>query len=72
MLSAGPFYAFFAFLPFFRFTLAVQMACFGPSLNNTFALKDAPGRTRNVSNSECLKALCVGIGVGVEATSTTK
>jgi len=33
------------FLPFFSFHIDVQMACFGPTLNNTLAQKDAPGRT---------------------------
>jgi hypothetical protein len=29
------------------FNIELQMACFGPSLNNSLAKKDAPGQTRH-------------------------
>ena len=35
------------FLRFFCFHIGVHLACFGPSLNNPLAQKDAPGRTRH-------------------------
>jgi len=36
---------FFSSLPFLSFHIDVQMACFGPSLNNSLAQKDVLSRT---------------------------
>jgi hypothetical protein len=35
-------------LSFFLVYIGVQLACFGPSLNNHLAQKDAPGKTRHL------------------------
>ena len=49
-------------LVYLSFHVDVQIAYFGPSLNNTFLQKDVPGRTSlHVETTEGLKALCVGV-----------